>query len=220
MTNPAWVHGPIRVMPYGDARVTGIVASDSNAGWRADLESGLGGYGALCGPTRDSPWPAVMYSRYHGGISGLTASTAETRIYSDVSTHTPRLIVLSVGLEDLIVGTSSSDILNSIDRAIGLACAARPGVSFLWLTPSPLIGSYAAYDSERTELAEDMPARALEHLRQGRDVTVVEAGEAITNTATQMATDINPNATGYGLMGVVIAAATTAWLRRVGIRTD
>lgn len=213
MTLPQWIPPMARVMPFGDARVTGVIDVDARPSWRADLEDALGGFGTVCGPTRDSPWPSPMKSRYHGGISGLTATTAATSVYGYVATHTPRLIILSVGLEDIIAGRSASATLDACDAVIRSAVAARPAVSFIWLTLTPLIGSYAAYDSVRLAFNAGIAARIATHAANGVEVTKVSAGEAIDDTATQMDTDIAPNLVGYAAMGAVIGPAVRAWLR-------
>jgi lysophospholipase L1-like esterase len=190
----------INVMPLGDSITDGF---NVPGGYRIQFYNRLvadGLTGSLNFVGSSSNGPASLLDREHEGHSGWHVADLSANINTWMTNSSPRIVMLMIGTNDILHSqfTGASTRLSSL---IDLICAKLPAGGKLYVSTIPALGNttYGSYNTLVNQYNADIPGIVQSKVAAGKPVYLVDMHSVIT--ASDLADEIHPSATGYEKMG-------------------
>jgi acyl-CoA thioesterase I len=180
----------LRVMPLGASSTVGK-GSPETAGYRGPLQELLARDGVqvdMVGSKHEGP--DSVPDRDHEGISGLTLEGMKPRVAGWVRRARPDIILLHMGTNDLLRGTSAEEAAELLEAVLSEIA----GVSDAHVIVAGVWGQRG--DERAREAFERLSAVAVAGLwERGHSVRFVDATGLLASE--QLADQLHPNAAGY-----------------------
>ncbi len=144
VSTPAFAAAPVRIMAIGDSITAG---DDGDYTWRYRLWQHLSQNGADVDFVGDFTAPragsygASGWDSDHQAVWGRPAWVQKQETAAAVTRHTPDLVVLHIGTNDLAYGGEAAVAASDVGAIIAAARSARPSVKFLLMKVIPRDGT-------------------------------------------------------------------------------
>ena len=201
------VPGVLRIMPLGSSSTVGT-GSLATAGFRGPLETLLAADHIafdMVGSQRSGP-PSLP-DRDHEGHAGWTMRRMQPFVAVWFARQHPDVVLLQVGTNDLLVGTSPAVTAQRLDTMLSTIGAAASHayviVAGVW-APLP---AHASARAQFAHLASEVVSR---HRAQGQSTTFVDTSTLLGST--DLFDGLHPNAAGYRKIAVVWERAISSYL--------
>jgi hypothetical protein len=201
------VSGPLRIMPLGSSSTVGT-GSLATAGFRGPLETLLAADHIaydMVGSQRSGP-PSLP-DRDHEGHAAWTMRRMQPFITGWVARQHPDVVLLQVGTNDLLTGTSATVTAQRLDALLTTMSAAASNayviVAGVW-APLP---AHALARAQFSRLASDVVDR---HRAAGQATTFVDTSTLLTST--DLFDGVHPNAVGYRKIAGIWERAIRSYL--------
>ena len=199
--------GPLRIMPLGSSSTVGT-GSLATAGFRGPLETLLAAdHIAYDMVGSQHSGPLSLPDRDHEGHAGWTMRRMQPFVAGWIARQHPDVVLLQVGTNDLLTGTSATATAQRLDTVLTSTNAAASHayviVAGVW-APLP---AHAPARAQFAHLASDVVSR---HRAAGQATTFVDTSTLLSST--DLFDGLHPNAVGYRKIAGIWERAIRSYL--------